>query len=90
MGMIKELYDFVSEKGLELHTHVNKGRHRIVIIWPNGAVHNGTTTNMEICETESEDPKKASEAAFSMAVKRYSEIEREREKGEIGYGERHS
>lgn len=74
MGMIKELYDFVSKKGLELHTHVNNGRHRIVILWPNGAVHNGATMNMEVCETESEDPEKASEAAFSMAVKRYSEI----------------
>lgn len=74
MGMIKELYDFVSEKGLELHTHVHDGRHRIVILWPNGCNHNGCIMNMEVCEAEAEDPEKASEAAFSMAVKRYSEI----------------
>ena len=74
MGMIKELYEFVSEKALEMHTHVHNGKHRIVILWPNGTDHNGVTMNMEVCEAESEDPEKASEAAFSMAVKRYSEI----------------
>lgn len=79
MGMIKELYDFVSEKGLELHTHVQNGKHRIVILWPNGTTHNGVTMNMEVCETESEDPDKASEAALSMAIKRYSEIVRRKE-----------
>ena len=27
MGMIKELYDFVSEKGLEMHTSKHEGKH---------------------------------------------------------------
>ena len=79
MGAIKELYDFVSQKGLELHTHVYNGRHRIVILWPNAARHNGDIMNLEVCETESEDPERASEAAFSMAVKRYGEIVKRKE-----------
>lgn len=80
MGMIKELYDFVSEKGLEMHTSKHEGKHRIVILWPNGTKHNGDTMNMEVCETESEDPDRASEAAFSLAIKRYAEIVKWKEK----------
>ena len=36
--------------------------------------------NMEVCETESEDPDRASEAAFSLAIKRYAEIVKWKEK----------
>lgn len=72
--MIKELYDFVSEKGLEMHTHVYNGQHRIVILWPNGCSHNGTIMNLEVCEAVSEDPARASEEAFKKAIKRYSEL----------------
>jgi hypothetical protein len=74
MGMIKELYDFVSEKGLELHTHVHNGQHRIVILWPDGCQHSGSVMNLEVCEAVSEDPGKASEDAFRQAVKRYAEL----------------
>jgi len=79
MGTIKELYDFVSEKGLELHTHVNNGRHRVVILWPNGTRHNGDTMNMDLSEAESEDPEKAAAEAFAEAVMRYTEIVNRRE-----------
>lgn len=78
MSAIKDLYDFVSIKGLELHTYVYDGKHRIVILWPNGCNHNGSVMNMEVCEAEAEDPGKASEEAFEKAVRRYAEILRTR------------
>lgn len=82
MGMIKELYDFVSEKGLELHTHVYNGQHRIVILWPGGGNHHGSSINLEVCEADNTDWNKAAEEAFKLAVKRYDEIIANRKKKE--------
>ena len=72
--MIKELYDFVSERGLELHTHVYNGLHHIVILWPNRCCHNGVTMNLEVCEAVAEDPDAAAKEAFQRAVNRYAEL----------------
>ena len=80
--MIKELYDFVSEKGLELHTHVHDGKHRIVILWPNGGYHHGSSINLEVCEADDADWNRAAEEAFKLAVKRYDEIIANRKKKE--------
>lgn len=74
MSAIKDLYDFVSIKGLELHTYVHDGRHRIVILWPNGCNHNGSVMNMEVCEAEAENPDRAATEALAKAVERYAEI----------------
>lgn len=74
MSAIKDLYDFVSIKGLELHTYVYDGKHRIVILWPNGCNHNGSVMNMEVCEAEAENPDRAATEALAKAVERYAEI----------------
>ena len=80
MGMIKELYDFVSDKELEMHAYSHDGRYRIIILWPNGCNHNGSKMNLEVCEADSEDRDKAVKEAFTQAVSRYTELKNRLEK----------
>lgn len=77
MGMIEELYDFVSDKGLEMHTFSHDGRYRIIILWPNGCIHHGSAMNLEVCEADSEDRDKAVKEAFTQAVRRYAELKKQ-------------